>query len=68
MNKPISIALVVAGVILAIYGANSSNSIGSGFSRFFTGAPTDKALWLMIGGGVAFAIGIAGFFRSSNAR
>jgi hypothetical protein len=27
-------------------------------SRFFTGAPTDKSLWLLIGG---FVAGIAGF-------
>ena len=33
MNKPISLALVVGGIILIVYGVAASDSIGSGFSR-----------------------------------
>ncbi len=50
MNKIISIALLAAGIVLIVIGANASNSVGSGFSRFFTGSPTDKTIWLLIGG------------------
>jgi hypothetical protein len=37
--------------------------MSSGVSRFFTGSPTDKTVWLLIGGGVAVIIGLFGFFR-----
>jgi len=67
MNKPISLALLVLGVILLIYGAAASDSIGSSFSRFFTGNPTDKTVWLLIGGAVATAVGAAGMLRGSKA-
>ncbi|MBU1087307.1 MAG: DUF3185 family protein [Candidatus Omnitrophica bacterium] len=58
MNKSMSAALLVAGVILLFFGFSAYHSASSDVSRFFTGAPTDKALWLLIGG--VFA-GIAGF-------
>ena len=67
MNNPISLALLVLGVILLIYGAAASDSIGSSFSRFFTGNPTDKTVWLLIGGAVATAVGAAGMLRGSKA-
>ena len=67
MNKPISLALLVVGIILLIYGVNASDSIGSSFSRFFTGNPTDKTVWLLIGGAVATAVGAAGMLRGSKA-
>ena len=66
MNKILSIAFLVGGVALIIYGINASNSIGSGFSRMFTGSPTDKSIWLLIGGIVAAAIGAGGLFRGSR--
>ena len=59
MNKSISVVLLAVGVILLSFGLNAYHSTSSDVSRFFTGAPTDKALWLLIGGAVA---GIAGFF------
>ncbi len=67
MNKLISIALLILGVIIFGYGLNASDSIGSGFSRLFTGAPTDNTIWLLVGGGLAIAIGAAGLFRGSKA-
>ena len=66
MNKIISLALVAGGIVLIIYGISASDSIGSGFSRFFTGSPTDKTLWLLIGGIVAVAAGVGGLFRGSK--
>jgi len=59
MNKGMSVALLVVGVILLVFGLNAYHSASSDVSRFFTGAPTDKALWLLIGGVI---VGIAGFF------
>jgi hypothetical protein len=66
MNKLISLVLLVGGIILIIYGVSAADSLGSDFSRFFTGSPTDKSMWLLIGGVVATLVGAAGFFRGSK--
>lgn len=66
MNRTLSLALLVGGIVLLIYGVSASDSIGSQFSRLFTGAPTDKTLWLLIGGGVAALVGLGGLVRDSR--
>jgi hypothetical protein len=66
MNKPICIALLVAGVVLAVLGVNATNSFSSDVSRFFTGSPTDKAVWMLIGGGVLGIVGLVGLAVSSR--
>jgi hypothetical protein len=66
MNKVSSLLLFVGGVIALVFGVSASESIGSDFSRLFTGAPTDKAIWLLIGGAVATALGTAGLLRESK--
>ena len=63
MNKSISIVLLVAGVILLVLGVGAYHSASSDVSRFFTGAPTDKALWLLVGGFVAGIVGVVGLNR-----
>ena len=64
MNKIISIAFLIGGVVLIIVGFNATNSFASDVSRFFTGSPTDKAVWMLIGGTLAAIIGLAGTWRS----
>ena len=64
MNKIVSLALLVGGVVLMIYGIQATNSFGSEVSRFFTGSPTDKAIWMLIGGAVAAVIGLVSMLRS----
>ena len=66
MNKPISLALLIGGIVLIIYGVSASESFGSDVSRFFTGSPTDKTIWLFIGGLVAAGLGASGLFRGSK--
>jgi hypothetical protein len=66
MNKPLSLALLAGGVVLIIFGVNASNSIGSDISRFFTGSPTDKAIWMLVGGAVAAVAGLVGLVRGSK--
>ena len=63
MNKAMPVALLVVGVILLVFGLNAYHSANSNVSRFFTGAPTDKALWLLIGGVVAGIFGFLGLVR-----
>ena len=66
MNKPLSLALLAGGIVLIIFGVNASNSFGSDVSRFFTGSPTDKAIWMMVGGVVAAVAGLVGLSRGSR--
>ena len=66
MNKAISIALLAAGIVLIIIGANATKSFSSDVSRFFTGSPTDKAVWMLIGGIVAASMGLFGTMRGSR--
>jgi hypothetical protein len=65
MNKPISIALLVVGIVLVIFGINATNSVSSDVSRLFTGSPTDKAVWMLIGGMAASIIGLLGLVRGT---
>jgi len=66
MNRLIPLAILVVGIVLVIYGVSASESFSSDLSRFFTGSPTDKTIWLMIGGIVAIGIGIAGLLRGQT--
>jgi amino acid permease len=66
MNKAVSLVILAAGIVLVIYGVAASESLSSGISRFFTGTPTDKAIWMLIGGVVAIIIGLVGLLRGSK--
>ena len=44
MNKIISVALLVGGVVLIVIGISATNSFSSDVSWFFTGSPTVKAV------------------------
>jgi hypothetical protein len=67
MNKIVSLALLIGGVVLMIIGINATNSFSSDVSRFFTGSPTDKAIWMLIGGIVASVAGLTTLaFRSAK--
>lgn len=67
MNKTISLALLIIGIILLISGVAASDSAASGISRFFTGNPTDRTMWLMLGGLVGVVVGGGGLLtRSKN--
>ena len=64
MNMVIFVALLVGGVGLMVFGSNATNSFSSDVSRLFTGSPTDKAVWMLIGGMAASAVGLAGTLLS----
>ena len=66
MNKPIAIAFLVGGIILLIFGVNATESFSSDVSRFFTGSPTDKAVWMMVGGAILAVIGLVGTLRGAK--
>ncbi|CAM2963922.1 DUF3185 family protein [Rariglobus hedericola] len=66
MNKPVSIAILVIGVILLVYGISAGDSIASSVKEGVTGTPTDKSLWLIIGGAVGIIVGGFGVFRGGK--
>jgi ABC-type phosphate transport system permease subunit len=55
MTRALGLALLAVGIVLIIWGINASDSFASDVSRFFTGQPTDKSMWLTLGG-IAAAI------------
>ena len=63
MNKSVSAIILGLGIILLVFGVNAYHSASSDVSRFFTGAPTDKALWLLIGAAIAGVVGVTGLLR-----
>lgn len=66
MSKPIPLALLVVGVVLLVLGLMEADSLGSDFSRLFTGEPTDRSIWLIAGGAVAAIVGLGGLTRRSK--
>lgn len=66
MNKLIALALLVGGVVLIVIGVSATHSFSSDVSRFFTGSPTDKAVWMLIGGAIAAFVGLIGTLRGSK--
>lgn len=67
-GKSLSLALLVIGIVLLVWAAQASDSLASGFSRIFTGSPSDETIWLMIGGLVAVVLGVAGLLRGRRHR
>jgi uncharacterized membrane protein YidH (DUF202 family) len=66
MNKLISLAILAGGIVLVVFGVAATKSFSSDISRFFTGSPTDKAIWMMLAGIVAVIIGLAGLSRGQH--
>ncbi len=70
MSRVLGLALFVVGIILLFTGINASESVGSDISRLFTGKPTDKAIWLMVGGVLSIIVGAGGLlvYRGEPSR
>ena len=58
--------MLAVGIALIIWGVNMSESFSSDVSRAFTGKPTDKAMWMIIGGIAAAIFGAVLGFRSGR--
>ena len=58
MNNIVGLAVLALGVVLLIFGFNESHSFSSDVSRVFTGNPTDKSMWFIIGGAAAVIVGL----------
>lgn len=61
-----SLAMLIVGLVLLIWGVNASESVTSTISEAFDGAPSDKAIWLLSGGLLLSILGLAGLVRGSR--
>lgn len=68
MNRIVGIAILLVGIVLIVWGVNASESVGSAFSRLFTGAPTDKSIFLLVGGVLIAATGVGALFYPAGRR
>ena len=59
--------LFVVGIVLLVMGIRAADSFASQFSKFFTGSPTDRAIWLTLGGVAAILLGATGAMLPSRA-
>jgi LPXTG-motif cell wall-anchored protein len=63
MNRSISLALLVVGIVLLVWGFNASESAASELSEAVSGAPTDRSIWLIVLGILAACVGGFGLLR-----
>ena len=57
-TKVISIILIVVGIGLLVWAYQMSGSMGSHFSKTFTGSAPDKEMLLYIGGAASLIVGL----------
>lgn len=62
-RKIIGTVLLVGGILLLVFGVQASQSVASELSEAFTGSPTDRAMWMIIGGAIATIVGGIYVFR-----
>jgi amino acid permease len=62
MQKTTGVICLVIGMVLLIWGRKIADSFGSQVQQIFTGAPTDRAVYLYIIGIVLALLGVAQIF------
>ncbi|HVR87382.1 MAG TPA: DUF3185 family protein [Planctomycetota bacterium] len=60
MSRLLGLVIFVVGVVLLVFGISATDSVSSDISRFFSGKPTDKAIWLLVSGIVGVIVGAGG--------
>ena len=63
MKKSLGVVLLVIGVILLVLGMQELGAFGSSIFRALGKGPSERALFLLIGGGACTAFGIMQVFR-----
>lgn len=64
MSRGVGVLLIIIGAGLLVWGYKESSSITADLSNLFSGQPTDKAVWYVIGGAAALLIGLFAALRS----
>lgn len=58
IGRVIGVILLAVGIVLALWGYNISQSLGSQLNELVHGSPSDKAVYLYVAGGVCAALGL----------
>ena len=67
MNKAFAIALLIAGIVLLVFGINAQDSLASSAKEAVTGTPSDKSMWLIVLGLIGIIVGgLNSFFGRSR--
>lgn len=66
MKKIIFVALLVGGILLLYFGYQEYQSLGSELNQAFGGSGSDKAIWMLVGGGAATIGGLVGLLRDKS--
>jgi hypothetical protein len=66
MHRAVGLAFVAVAVLLIILGINASQGLTSRFSETFSGTPSNRALWLLIGGAASGVVGLILTFKSRH--
>lgn len=62
----LAMALLVAGIALIAYGFGAPDAVRSDVPNVFSGAPTLKTMWLLLGGSASAIVGAVMTFRPSG--
>jgi hypothetical protein len=63
MKRSISIAILIAGVLLLYFGYQEYNSLGSELDQAFGGAGSTESILMLIGGAIAIVLGGSGLLK-----
>lgn len=63
MKKLMGIILLIAGSGLLYWGYSLSQSAGAKFTKFFSGAHSDKVMILFISGAICLCIGLFNLYK-----
>lgn len=64
MNRIVSLVLLACGMVLIVFGISAANSFIADVSRLLKGSPTDRSVWMLIGGIIAAVVGLATLLRT----
>jgi hypothetical protein len=67
-QRLIGLILLAGGIVLLVMGLRATDSFSSQFSKFFTGNPTDRAIWLTIGGIAGILVGATAMLIPAHVR
>lgn len=65
MQKVISAALLVGGLLLLYFGYQESQSVAGEVEELVTGSPGENSMWMIIGGAVAAIAGFVGLLKDN---
>ncbi|MDO8729873.1 MAG: DUF3185 family protein [Candidatus Omnitrophota bacterium] len=66
MERSVSVVLLVVGAALFFYGLQAADSMSSALSELFSGAPSNKAIWLTVVGAIVAGLGLTGLLRGRS--